>query len=71
MDLRPWRPCANSIPESWPVSCVVQQVPTNPKNCGAAYVIAELFLLDNLANILRLLANGVPADLLPLGEGQV
>lgn len=32
---------------------------------GAAYVIAKPFLLEDLANILRLMAQGVPADLLP------
>lgn len=35
---------------------------------GAAYVIAKPFLLDDLANILRLLAHGVPADALPYGK---
>jgi CheY-like chemotaxis protein len=34
---------------------------------GAAYVITKPFLLDDLANILRLLVHGVPADLLPSG----
>ena len=34
---------------------------------GAAYVIAKPFHLDELANILRLVAQGVPADLLPSG----
>ncbi len=38
---------------------------------GAAYVIAKPFLLDELANILRLMAKGVPADLLPpAGHGK-
>lgn len=32
---------------------------------GAAYVIAKPFLLGDLTNILRLMAQGVPADLLP------
>jgi CheY-like chemotaxis protein len=32
---------------------------------GADYVIAKPFLLADLANILRLMAQGVPADLLP------
>lgn len=32
---------------------------------GAAYVIAKPFLLDDLANIIRLMAQGVPADLPP------
>ncbi len=32
---------------------------------GAAYVIAKPFLLDDLANVLRLMAHGVSADLLP------
>jgi DNA-binding NarL/FixJ family response regulator len=36
---------------------------------GAAYVIVQPIGLDALANILRLLANGVPADLLPAGGG--
>jgi len=36
---------------------------------GAAYVIVRPIGLDALANILRLLANGVPADLLPVGGG--
>jgi CheY-like chemotaxis protein len=31
---------------------------------GAAYVIAKPFLLNDLANILRLLAHGAPVDLL-------
>ena len=35
---------------------------------GAAYVIAKPFLLDDLANILRLMAQGVPADLVPSGR---
>jgi CheY-like chemotaxis protein len=35
---------------------------------GAAYVIAKPFLLDELANILRLMAHGVAADLLPSGK---
>ena len=35
---------------------------------GAAYVIAKPFLLDDLTNILRLMAQGVPADLLPSGR---
>jgi len=35
---------------------------------GAAYVITKPFLLDDLAKILRLLAHGVPADLLPSGR---
>ncbi len=34
---------------------------------GAAHVIAKPFHLDNLANILRLLLQGVPADLFPFG----
>jgi CheY-like chemotaxis protein len=40
---------------------------------GAAYVIAKPFLLVDLANILRLMAQGVPADLLPssrVGKGE-
>jgi len=41
--------------------------PEELRQHGAAYVIAKPFLLDDLANILRLLANGVPADLLPSG----
>lgn len=32
---------------------------------GAAHVITKPFLLDDLANILRLMAQGVPADLPP------
>jgi CheY-like chemotaxis protein len=32
---------------------------------GAAYVIAKPFRLDRLANILRLLSRGVPAELIP------
>jgi len=32
---------------------------------GAAYVIAKPFLLDDLANILRLMTHDVSADLLP------
>jgi len=42
----------------------------NPKELrqrGAAYVIAKPFHLDELANILRLLAHGVPANLFPSG----
>ena len=35
---------------------------------GAAYVIAKPFRLDDLANILRLMAQGVSADLLPSGR---
>jgi CheY-like chemotaxis protein len=35
---------------------------------GAAYAIAKPFLLDDLANILRLMAQGVPADLHPSGK---
>ncbi len=35
---------------------------------GAAHVIAKPFRLDQLANTLRLLAHGVPAELLPAGE---
>ncbi len=35
---------------------------------GAAYVIAKPFRLDDLANILRLMAQGVPANLLPSGR---
>jgi len=35
---------------------------------GAAHVIAKPFLLKDLTNILRLLANGAPADLLPSGR---
>jgi DNA-binding response OmpR family regulator len=35
---------------------------------GAAYVITKPFLLDDLANILRLLAHGVPVNLLPSGR---
>lgn len=31
---------------------------------GAAHVIAKPFLLNDLANILRLVAHGVPADLI-------
>jgi DNA-binding response OmpR family regulator len=37
--------------------------------CGAAYVIAKPFRPDALANILRLLTNGAPAELLPSGGG--
>jgi two-component system, OmpR family, response regulator len=35
---------------------------------GAAYVIAKPFHLDDLANILRLMAHGAPADHLPSGR---
>jgi len=35
---------------------------------GAAHVIAKPFRLDDLANILRRVAQGVPADLLPSGR---
>lgn len=34
---------------------------------GAAHVIAKPFRLDQLASTLRLLVQGVPADLLPIG----
>jgi DNA-binding response OmpR family regulator len=37
--------------------------------CGAAHVIAKPFRPDALANILRLLTNGAPAELLPSGGG--
>jgi len=36
---------------------------------GAAHFIAKPFRLDDLANILRLMADGVPAALLPSGRG--
>jgi CheY-like chemotaxis protein len=36
---------------------------------GAAHVIAKPFRLDHLANILRALVKGVPADLFPSGGG--
>jgi DNA-binding response OmpR family regulator len=39
--------------------------PEELRRRGAHYVIAKPFLLDQLANVLRLLANGVPAELLP------
>jgi len=35
---------------------------------GAAYVIAKPFLLDNLANIIRLITHGVSAELLSNGR---
>ena len=35
---------------------------------GAAHVIAKPFRLDDLANILRLMTQGVAADLLPSGR---
>jgi len=41
--------------------------PEDLRHYGAAYIIAKPFLLDDLVNILRLLAHGVPADLLPAG----
>jgi CheY-like chemotaxis protein len=42
--------------------------PEELRQRGAAYVIAKPFHLDQLANILRLLAHGVPAELLPAGR---
>lgn len=42
--------------------------PSKPENLlqhAAAHVITKPFLLDDLTNILRLMAQGVPADLLP------
>jgi CheY-like chemotaxis protein len=43
--------------------------PEEQRQRGAACVIAKPFHLDQLANVLRLLAPGVPADLLPRGGG--
>jgi CheY-like chemotaxis protein len=37
---------------------------------GAAYFIAKPFHLDHLANVLRLLVQAAPADLLPSGVGR-
>jgi CheY-like chemotaxis protein len=37
------------------------------RHYGSAHIIAKPFLLDNLANILRLLVHGVSADLVPPG----
>lgn len=39
--------------------------PEKLRKRGAAHVIAKPFLLNELANILKLLAHGVPAELLP------
>jgi CheY-like chemotaxis protein len=36
---------------------------------GAAYVLTKPFHLNQLAHVLRLLAHGVPAELLPSGAG--
>jgi len=41
--------------------------PEELRHHGAAHIIAKPFLLDDLANILRLLAHGVSAELLPSG----
>lgn len=41
--------------------------PEELRQQGAACIIAKPFFLDDLANILRRVAHGVPADLLPAG----
>jgi CheY-like chemotaxis protein len=41
--------------------------PDELRHHGAASIIAKPFFLGDLANTLRLLTNGVPADLLPSG----
>jgi hypothetical protein len=41
--------------------------PEQLRQRGAACVIAKPFLLEDLANVLRLVTRGAPAGLLPVG----
>ena len=70
-DLRHWRSCGELNPEV--LACFMSgdtgtYEPEELLHRGAANVITKPFRLDDLANILRLMAHGVSADFLPSGR---